>query len=76
VRELNSSAALFSFHSVSKGVIGECGRRGGYVEVVNVNAEVKEQMLKLFSICLCSNIEGQVMVTPPPLQSAETQRST
>ena len=24
---------LVSLHSVSKGVIGECGRRGGYMEV-------------------------------------------
>jgi hypothetical protein len=24
---------LFSFHSTSKGLIGECGRRGGYMEV-------------------------------------------
>ena len=26
------SFELFSFHSVSKGMIGECGRRGGYFE--------------------------------------------
>lgn len=24
---------LVSFHSTSKGLIGECGRRGGYMEV-------------------------------------------
>jgi len=24
---------LFSFHSISKGIIGECGLRGGYCEV-------------------------------------------
>lgn len=26
------SLELFSFHSVSKGMFGECGRRGGYFE--------------------------------------------
>lgn len=32
VRDLNSPIPLFSFHSISKGVKGECGRRGGYFE--------------------------------------------
>ena len=27
---------LFSYHSVSKGFLGECGRRGGYMEMVNI----------------------------------------
>jgi alanine transaminase len=32
---------LFSFHSTSKGVTGECGLRGGYVEAVNIDTEVE-----------------------------------
>lgn len=35
LRELGSSAPLVSLHSTSKGFVGECGRRGGYMEVVN-----------------------------------------
>jgi aspartate/methionine/tyrosine aminotransferase len=35
---------LFSFHSVSKGMIGECGRRGGYFECENVDQGVKYVM--------------------------------
>lgn len=35
VRQLDSSAMLVSLHSTSKGFVGECGRRGGYMEVVN-----------------------------------------
>lgn len=27
---------LVSFHSTSKGLIGECGRRGGYMELHNI----------------------------------------
>lgn len=27
---------LISFHSTSKGFIGECGRRGGYMELHNI----------------------------------------
>ncbi len=60
---------LFSFHSVSKGFLGECGHRGGYMETRNVSEEVYEQMIKLQSIGLCSNTAGQIvtyaMVAPP-----------
>jgi len=37
VRDLGpeyDSFELVSFHSTSKGIIGECGRRGGYMELV------------------------------------------
>ncbi|KAJ3337975.1 Glutamate--glyoxylate aminotransferase 2, partial [Kappamyces sp. JEL0680] len=32
---------LVSFHSISKGMIGECGRRGGYFECVNISEDVQ-----------------------------------
>ncbi|KAI9273571.1 pyridoxal phosphate-dependent transferase [Sporodiniella umbellata] len=60
---------LFSFHSISKGVVGECGRRGGYVECVNVDPEVLSELYKMFSIFSGSNLQGQIMVdlmTNPP----------
>ncbi|KAI9282602.1 pyridoxal phosphate-dependent transferase [Sporodiniella umbellata] len=60
---------LFSFHSISKGMVGECGRRGGYLECVNVNEEVVAGLYKLFSIFSGSNLQGQIMVdlmTNPP----------
>jgi aspartate/methionine/tyrosine aminotransferase len=61
--------SLFSFHSASKGFIGECGHRGGYMEIRNMPGEVVEQITKLQSISLCSNLPGQVvtycMVRPP-----------
>lgn len=61
--------SLFSFHSTSKGFLGECGHRGGYLEVRNLPADVMAELLKLQSVSLCSNIPGQVatylMVTPP-----------
>lgn len=69
VRDMQSPIQLFSFHSTSKGVIGECGRRGGYLEITNIPGEVKEQLYKLVSIGLCSNLNGQIMtdlmVAPP-----------
>ncbi len=54
--------SLFSFHSCSKGFLGECGQRGGYMEIRNVPAEVVAQITKLQSVSLCSNIPGQVLV--------------
>ena len=60
---------LLSFHSVSKGFYGECGRRGGYVEFVNIDEDALDQMYKLASVNLCSNLDGQLtvglMVQPP-----------
>jgi aspartate/methionine/tyrosine aminotransferase len=52
---------LFSFHSVSKGITGECGRRGGYVECTGISNAVLKELYKLFSIGLCSSTLGQVM---------------
>lgn len=52
---------LFSFHSVSKGFFGECGHRGGYLEIRNIPDDVMEQFIKLQSISLCSNLTGQVV---------------
>ena len=54
---------LISFHSVSKGFLGECGHRGGYFELVNINPEVTEQIYKLASARSCSNTLGQLMVS-------------
>ena len=60
---------LFSLHSVSKGFLGECGHRGGYVELRNISDEVMSEFVKLQSINLCSNVAGQIaiylMVSPP-----------
>ena len=63
--------ALVSFHSISKGFIGECGIRGGYFELFGIDPLVKAQIYKLASISLCSNTPGQVMtglMVQPPKQ--------
>jgi aspartate/methionine/tyrosine aminotransferase len=54
------SVSLFSIHSVSKGFLGECGHRGGYLEIRNVPDDVLAQFIKLQSIQLCSNVPGQI----------------
>ncbi len=61
--------SLFSLHSVSKGFLGECGHRGGYLEIRNVPDDVMAEFIKLQSISLCANVTGQFatyfMVAPP-----------
>lgn len=64
-----NKAELFSFHSTSKGLVGECGLRGGYMHWENINAEVEVQLKKFKSVFLCNNTVGQLMVdlmTNPP----------
>jgi len=60
---------LVSFHSTSKGLIGECGRRGGYMELHNICPEVHAELYKLACTSLCSGTAGQIMtslmVEPP-----------
>lgn len=51
---------LISFHSVSKGVGGECGLRGGYFEMTNIDEETVAELYKIVSINLCPNTVGQV----------------
>lgn len=60
---------LASLHSISKGVSGECGQRGGYMELVGFKPEITQLFLKLASISLCPVVTGQavveMMVNPP-----------
>ncbi|KAF9113050.1 hypothetical protein BGX27_002306 [Mortierella sp. AM989] len=53
---------LISFHSISKGMIGECGRRGGYFECEGLDTSIIKQVYKVSSISLCPNVQGQIMV--------------
>lgn len=60
---------LASLHSVSKGMVGECGHRGGYFELVGFEPEVAQEVYKFISIQLCPPVLGQciveMMVNPP-----------
>jgi alanine transaminase len=54
---------IISFQSVSKGFYGECGRRGGYMEVTGLPQDVKDQLYKIASVNLCSNVSGQILMS-------------
>ena len=60
---------LASLHSVSKGMVGECGHRGGYFELVGFDPAVQQEIYKFVSIMLCAPVIGQclveLMVNPP-----------
>ncbi|KAF2323679.1 hypothetical protein GH714_036590 [Hevea brasiliensis] len=71
------------FHSFKKiarsmGYYGECGKRGGYMEVTGFSPEVREQIYKVASVNLCSNISGQILaslVMSPPKVGDESYES-
>ncbi|KAF2075223.1 hypothetical protein CYY_003484 [Polysphondylium violaceum] len=72
VKEMGGDYAdleMVSFHSVSKGFVGECGKRGGYMEINGIESDIKAEIYKLASIGLCPNVTGQLvvdlMVRPP-----------
>ncbi|KAJ0983754.1 hypothetical protein J5N97_002110 [Dioscorea zingiberensis] len=70
--------SLVSFQSVSKGYYGECGKRGGYMEVTGFTPDVREQIYKVASVNLCSNISGQILaslVMNPPKVGDESYES-
>ncbi|VEU23736.1 DEKNAAC104848 [Brettanomyces naardenensis] len=60
---------LASLHSTSKGLTGECGQRGGYMELIGLDPSVRAQINKLASISLCGPVTAQalvsLMVNPP-----------
>jgi alanine transaminase len=64
-----SGMEIASFYSTSKGYMGECGARGGFFEMINMDPAVKVELKKLSSAQLCSSVLGQVcmdaVVNPP-----------
>ena len=53
---------LASLNSISKGMVGECGHRGGYFELVGFDEAVQAQIYKFVSIMLCPPVVGQCLV--------------
>lgn len=59
---LKLNSPLFSLHSVSKGFIGECGLRGGYLNTLNIPTKTKNALEKYLSMRLSANSIGQLAV--------------
>ncbi|KAM4629870.1 alanine aminotransferase 2-like [Polymixia lowei] len=68
-RKFSETVELASFHSLSNGIMGECGLRAGYMELVNMDPAV----MRFAETMLCTDIStpviGQLalelMVSPP-----------
>jgi len=50
---------MASFMTCSKGYMGECGIRGGYAEVINMDKDVMAMLQKSISAKLCPTVIGQ-----------------
>ena len=48
---------------LDSGYYGECGKRGGYMEVTGFSPEIRDQIYKVASVNLCSNISGQILAS-------------
>uniref|UniRef100_A0A3P8S222 alanine transaminase n=1 Tax=Amphiprion percula TaxID=161767 RepID=A0A3P8S222_AMPPE len=65
----SDTVEVASFHSVSKGFMGECGLRGGYVELVNLDPNVVKYIFNL--ICkdsttpVLAHFAMDLMMNPP-----------
>lgn len=73
--KIRDSVEVLSLNSVSKGLLGECGFRGGYMEAHNIDDFASEQLYKLKSVELCSNTTGQVttlLLVDPPKRGVES----
>lgn len=66
---IRENLELVSLNSTSKGLFGECGLRGGYMEIHNFDKFAADELYKLRSIEICANSVGQVttllLVDPP-----------
>lgn len=74
-QSIANEVELVSFHSISKGVSGECGRRGGYFELTNISPDVEAQIYKMASVNLCPSIQGQIgvdLLVRPPKEGEES----
>merc|ERR1712151_398423 len=64
-----SGVELVSFHSVSKGAFGECGWRGGYLQLMNVDSGTHDLLYKVASVQLSPSVPSQIilgtMCNPP-----------
>ena len=61
--EIANELELITFHSVSKGFYGECGKRGGLFALTNIPEFAKSMFYKILSTTLCSNVVGQEVMS-------------
>jgi aspartate/methionine/tyrosine aminotransferase len=53
---------LFSFHSASQSSLNIGSGRSGYLDIMNIDDEVRLQLYKHISMDICSSVPGQIML--------------
>jgi alanine transaminase len=69
--ELYANLEVASLNSVSKGLTGECGHRGGYFELAGFDLDVVAQIFRYASMTMCPPVIGQCLVelvVNPPVE--------
>ncbi|XP_072295486.1 alanine aminotransferase 2-like isoform X2 [Eucyclogobius newberryi] len=67
-QEYSEHVELISFNSLSNGSLGECGLRGGYMELLNTDKVVAERLMVLMgyrSPAILPQSALEIMVNPP-----------
>ncbi|XP_042372166.1 alanine aminotransferase 2-like [Plectropomus leopardus] len=68
-KEYSETVELISFHSISSACMGECGLRAGYMELVNMDPEVRDFFDTILDTDISTPVTGQLaldlMVNPP-----------
>ncbi|XP_041862658.1 alanine aminotransferase 2-like [Melanotaenia boesemani] len=68
-KEFRDTVELVSFHSLSCASVGECGLRAGYMEVINMDPEVKHFVDTMLCTDISTPVTGQLaldlMLNPP-----------
>eukprot|EP00064_Thunnus_orientalis_P017531 superscaffoldBa00003751_g17615 len=67
-KEYSETVELVSFHSISSACMGECGLRGGYMEIINMDPTVFKylrNLLAYLSPTVLPQLVLEIMVNPP-----------
>ncbi|XP_014874754.1 alanine aminotransferase 2-like isoform X2 [Poecilia latipinna] len=73
----SETVEMVSFHSISTATMGECGLRGGYMELINLDPAVKKILFQYpSSASILPQLAIEIMVNPPAPGDASYEKYT
>uniref|UniRef100_M3ZVV9 alanine transaminase n=1 Tax=Xiphophorus maculatus TaxID=8083 RepID=M3ZVV9_XIPMA len=73
----SETVEMVSFHSISTATMGECGLRGGYMELINLDPAVKKFLFHApGSPSILPQLAMEIMVNPPAPGDASYEKYT
>ncbi|XP_032428175.1 alanine aminotransferase 2-like [Xiphophorus hellerii] len=73
----SETVEMVSFHSISTATMGECGLRGGYMELINLDPAVKKFLFHApCSPSILPQLAMEIMVNPPAPGDASYEKYT